>query len=138
MHTISAQALNISLFGSLQLQHSTRGGIKENRRKVQALLIWLLLEDNQAHSREQLIALLWPEMSRKDGLSNLRVALSRVKKHLADKDALEAKRSEVTLHQSPHHTIDVRMFESLVEQVDRHQHVNLPECKPCLERLRNA
>ncbi|MEM9776405.1 MAG: BTAD domain-containing putative transcriptional regulator, partial [Chloroflexota bacterium] len=138
MHTISAQRLNVSLFGSLQLHHSNQGEIKENRRKVQALLIWLLLEDNQAHSREQLIALLWPEMSRKDGLSNLRVALSRVKKHLADKDALEAKRSEVTLHQSPYHTIDVRVFESLIEQVDHHQHSNLPDCEACLGRLRKA
>ena len=98
MQATSTPTLDISLLGSLQLYHSIHGGIKENRRKVQALLAWLLLEDNQAHSRDHLIALLWPDMNREDGLRNLRVALSRVKKHLADGDALEANRAEVTLH----------------------------------------
>ena len=84
MQAISTPKLDISFLGSFQLHHSIHGGIKENRRKVQALLIWLLLEDNQAHSREQLTTLLWPDMNRENGLRNLRVALSRVKKHLAD------------------------------------------------------
>ncbi|MFK7805153.1 MAG: BTAD domain-containing putative transcriptional regulator [Anaerolineae bacterium] len=138
MHTISAPTLDISLFGSLKLHHSIHGGIKENRRKVQALLIWLLLEDNQAHSREQLAALLWPEMNRDDGLRNLRVTLSRVKKHLADGDALEAKRAEVILNQSPSHKIDVRQFERLIHQIDNHEHKALAHCDDCLSNLRQA
>ncbi len=138
MQVISAPMLDISLFGSFRLHHSIHGGIKENRRKVQALLIWLLLEDNQAHSREQLIAILWPEMNRENGLRNLRVALSRVKKHLADGEALEAKRSEVTLHQSPYHKIDVRQFEELTEQIDQHQHEDLAVCHACLDKLRQV
>ncbi len=138
MQAISTPTLDISLFGSFQLHHSIHGGIKENRRKVQALLIWLLLEDNQAHSREQLIALLWPEMNRENGLRNLRVALSRVKKHLADGDALEANRAEVTLHRSPHHIIDVRQFEALIQEVDNHRHEKIATCGDCLGKLRQA
>ena len=138
MEAISAPKLDISLFGSFQLHHSIHGEIKENRRKVQALLIWLLLEDNQTHSREQLIALLWPEMNRENGLRNLRVALSRVKKHLADGEALEAKRAEVTLHRSSNHKIDIRHFEELVHQVDHHEHDQLAGCTECLSKLRQA
>jgi len=51
MQAVSTPTLDISLFGSFQLHHSVHGEIKETRRKVQALLIWLLLEDNQAHRR---------------------------------------------------------------------------------------
>ncbi len=138
MQAISTPTLDISLFGSFQLHHSIHGEIKETRRKVQALLIWLMLEDNQAHSREQLITLLWPEMNREDGLRNLRVALSRVKKHLADSNALEAKRAEVTLHQSSSHNIDVRKFEELVHQIDHHRHDQLARCSDCLNKLRQA
>lgn len=138
MQVISDPTLDISLFGPLQLHHSIHGGIKENRRKVQALLVWLLLEDNQPHSRAQLVALLWPDMSRENGLRNLRVALSRVKKHLADDDALEATRADVTLHQSPQHLIDVRRFEAFVQQIDAHNHKRLAECEPCLSQLRQA
>ncbi|MFT5194756.1 MAG: putative ATPase/DNA-binding SARP family transcriptional activator [Candidatus Promineifilaceae bacterium] len=138
MQTTLATTLKISLLGPLQLYHSVTGEIKENRRKVQALLIWLLLEDNQAHSREQLIALLWPEMSRDDGLNNLRVTLSRVKKHLADGDALEASRSGVTLLRSPSHNIDVRHFEAFIKETEKHNHESLASCTSCQEKLHAA
>ena len=128
MEAISNPIIDISLFGSFQLHHSTEGEIKENRRKVQALFVWLLLEDNQFHSREQLATLFWPEMSREDGLRNLRVTLSRVKKLLTDEDALESKRAEVSLHRSQAHQIDVHEFEELIYQVDHHQHDALTDC----------
>ena len=75
-------------------------------------------------------------MNREDGLRNLRVALSRVKKHLADPNSLEANRNEVTLHQSSQHIIDVRRFELLIKQIDRHSHDSLAQCDSCLGTLR--
>ena len=138
METLIGPTLSLSLLGPPRMTHSTLGELKESRRKVQALLIWLLLENEQSHSREQLIALFWPEMGREDGLRNLRVTLSRVRKHLAEPTALTATRAEIQLHASPQHATDVSRFEQLIKQTEKHDHNDFAICDRCQANLEEA
>lgn len=138
MPTIAPPTLELSLLGPLQITHSAQGEIKENRRKVQALLVWLLLEADQTHSRDQLIALFWPEMDRAGGLQNLRVVLSRVRKHLVEPTALEATRADICLHSATTHQIDVLRFNQAIHQTETHDHLSLEACAQCQSNLHRA
>ena len=51
--------------------------------KVQALLFYLALNP-EMHARDSLAALLWPEMSDRKALTNLRNTLSNLRKRIGD------------------------------------------------------
>ena len=55
--------------------------------KVRALLAFLAIEHHSAHSREILGTLLWPEANASTARTNLRKALSTLRKALADEDS---------------------------------------------------
>src|SRR5688572_12527176 len=60
--------------------------LKFRSRKELALLIYLVVEGGQ-HSREKLMALLWPESDRKRGQASLRNTLVRLRQGLAGVEA---------------------------------------------------
>ena len=91
----SAAEIEISLLGSWQLRYRAGPTKKEPRRKEQALLAYLAVEANQPHSRDSLVGLFWPDMPAADARNNLRVALSRLKKHLGNGNYLETTRHTV-------------------------------------------
>ncbi len=80
--------LEIHLLGSFQVtqRETPLAGFESN--KVRALLAYLAVEANRPHQRRKLAALLWPEFSETTALSNLRYALSNLRKVIGDRSAI--------------------------------------------------
>src|SRR6478672_651656 len=108
---------------------------------ARGLLSYLALDPDRPHQREQLAALLWPDMPQAAAYANLRQALARMRKALPDTpdalafleitpQTLEFKRSAAA--------IDVIHFDELLAECAAHTHAYLPSCPTCVERLTEA
>lgn len=135
--SMESHAIHLSLLGSWQLIANGEKK-REPRQKVKGLLAYLALEANQTHSREQLSALLWPEMGKKESQNNLCVTLYRLKKLMNHSDVIEASRGEVSFNTAVSHAIDVSQFETAVKKTERHDHASLSQCQACLADLETA
>ena len=111
--------------------------------KIRALFAYLALESGQSHRRDALAGLLWPEMDQTAALTNLRLALHRLRETL---DRVEPAVS-ATLIQSNRQTIqlmptfvtsDVQRFQALLTACATHVHVRLQQCSDCCVRLVEA
>ena len=74
--------LQLQLLGPARVVHAQEGEIEFRGRLPLALLAYLAVESGQAHSRETLMGLLWPELPEADARNNLRVTWSRLRKML--------------------------------------------------------
>ena len=80
--------LSLSLLGPFQVTLD-RHLIKEFKsNKVRALLAYLAVEADRPHGRETLAGLLWPDWPNRDAMSNLRYALSDLRRVIGDRDAI--------------------------------------------------
>jgi len=82
--------LDIRLFGSLQLKRGELSLTNFGSNKVRALFAYLVVESRRPHQRRKLGALLWPEVPETTALSNLRYALSNLRKVIRDHSAQPA------------------------------------------------
>lgn len=133
----------IRCFGAFEVHN---GGTLINAfptHKIRALLAYLALATGQAHQRELLAGLLWPEMGQAAALNNLRLALHRLREAL---DNLQPEIS-ATLLQSTRQTltlntavvsVDVGLFQHLLATCAAHAHTELAHCTECLARLHQA
>jgi WD40 repeat protein/DNA-binding SARP family transcriptional activator len=96
--------------------------------KVRALLVYLATESHRPHPRESLAALLWPDWPDCAALSNLRYALSDLRKVIGDRTAeppfLLISREAIQFNTESNHWLDVAEFTSLAggqdfEQLER-------------------
>lgn len=76
--------LSVSLLGGFSVTLDGRPVTNFESNKVRALLAYLVTEADRAHSRDKLAALLWPDMSDQAARSNLRYALSNLRKAIGD------------------------------------------------------
>ena len=78
--------LQIRLFGSPSF---TLDGVPVDLRsdKARALLAFLAVEANQAHRREKLAGLLWPDYTEASARTDLRRALADLRRAIADEAA---------------------------------------------------
>ncbi len=81
--TQPSPALEIYLFGTMQVLRNGQPITDFASRKAEALLAYLLLNP-QPHPRETLADLLWDDRTQKQALGNLRVLLSNLRKLLPD------------------------------------------------------
>lgn len=81
--TSSNAALEIHLFGTVQVLQNGQLVTDFASRKAEALLAYLLLNP-QPHPRDTLADLLWDDRTQKQALGNLRVLLSNLRKVLPD------------------------------------------------------
>ena len=79
--------LTLTLLGPFQATLDERPVTEFKSNKVRALLAYLAVEEDRPHPREVLAGLLWPEWPDRDALSNLRYALSNLRKAIGDRDA---------------------------------------------------
>jgi DNA-binding SARP family transcriptional activator len=79
--------LSVSLLGGFSVTLDGRPVTNFESNKVRALLAYLVTEADRAHSRDKLAALLWPDMSDQAARSNLRYALSNLRKAIGDGSA---------------------------------------------------
>jgi DNA-binding SARP family transcriptional activator len=111
--------LSLSLLGAFQvtLDGQPVTGFKSN--KVRALLAYLAVEADRPHRREVLAGLLWPEWPDRDALSNLRYALSNLRKVIGDRQAqppfLLITRDALQFNPAADTWLDVTAFTELVE-----------------------
>jgi WD40 repeat protein/DNA-binding SARP family transcriptional activator len=90
--------------------------------KVRALLAYLAVESHHPHSREKLAALLWPDWPNSAALSNLRYALSDLRKVIGDRTAdpafLLITREAIQFNTESDHSLDVAQFIELTSTGD--------------------
>jgi len=87
--------------------------------KVRALLAYLATESQRSHPREALAALLWSDWPDRAALSNLRYALSNLRKVTGDRKAdppfLIISREAIQFNAESDHSLDVAEFTQLSE-----------------------
>ena len=132
--------LRLTLFGSPRLARADGTPLALRSRKHLALLIFLATEQRQSHSRDSLLALLWPEAGETAARNNLRVALADLRKTLGDNETalLQTTRHTVQLELAGGHGLDVLAFRVLLETVRAHAHDALERCADCLGHLEQA
>ncbi len=116
--------LSLSLLGPFQvtLDGEPVTGFKSN--KVRALLAYLAVEADRPHRREVLAGLLWPEWPDRDALSNLRYALSNLRRVIGDRKAeppfLLITRDTLQFNAASDYWLDVTAFTEMVEADKTH------------------
>jgi DNA-binding SARP family transcriptional activator/predicted ATPase len=87
--------------------------------KVRALLAYLAVEADRPHRREVLAGLLWSEWPDREALSNLRYALSSLRRAIGDRDAdpefLLVTRDSLQLNTASDFWLDVAAFTDAVQ-----------------------
>ena len=81
------EKLDIRLLGPIELKRGANSTLGFESNKVRALIAYLVVESGRPHQRRRLAALLWPEMPESSALSNLRYALSNLRKVIGDRSA---------------------------------------------------
>jgi DNA-binding SARP family transcriptional activator/predicted ATPase len=97
-------------------------GFKSN--KVRALLAYLAVEADRPHRREVLAGLLWPDWPDRDALSNLRYALSNLRRVIGDRTAeppfLLITRDTLQFNTASDYWLDVTAFTEMMEADKTH------------------
>jgi predicted ATPase/DNA-binding SARP family transcriptional activator len=126
----NSPGIKLFLLGSPRVECNGRPVTLETRKAV-ALLAYLALT-RQAHHRDTLAALLWPDQDQTRARGALRTTLSVLYKALG-KSGLEITRETISLDPSTRFWLDVTQFRALMAQCRTHGHGSdevCPECKP--------
>ncbi len=136
--------LSLSLLGSPCVTLEPLGDVVLTNRKAMALLAYLAVNSSQAHSRETVLGLLWPELPEADARNNLRVTWSQLRSKLGD-DAVGASdafllsnRIEMQFNPRSAYGLDVTEFNELLAACTQHAHSRRGNCPECQERLAQA
>lgn len=110
-------------------------------RKILALVAYLAVSDLEAegrrHSRDSLIALLWPELEPSRARANLRRNLSLLRTAL-EGEWLVVDRQTIGTDPNADFGLDVERFVRLVRAWETHDHAPEQVCPRCLEALAEA
>ena len=101
------------------------------------VLLAYLAVTGRFHSRDSLLALLWPDNDTESARANLRRTLSGLRKTIAV-DFLEVDRIQVGVRADADFTIDVNQFQTLLTQAEAHEHDADVVCSQCLKLLEEA
>jgi predicted ATPase/DNA-binding SARP family transcriptional activator/Tfp pilus assembly protein PilF len=109
--------------------------------KIRALLAYLAVEADRPHRREALAGLLWPDVPDRIARQNLRLSLHRLRDALSDRGA-ESDYFKITresIQAKPQAlSVDVSLFNRLLEETRSHVHDHLATCQACADRLKQA
>ena len=112
--------LSLSLLGPFQVTLGGRPVTEFKSNKVRALLAYLAVEADRPHRREVLAGLLWPEWPDREALSNLRYALSSLRRAIGDRDANPAflliTRDSLQFNTASDYRLDVTAFSEAVQR----------------------
>jgi len=113
------EQLVIHFFGSMQLKRGECPLTNFGSNKVRALFAYLVVESGRPHQRRKLSALLWPEAPETTALSNLRYALSNLRKAIGDHAAqppyLVTSPQTIQFNDAVNVQVDVTRFEKACE-----------------------
>ena len=118
------EKLEIRLFGSMKLMRGEAALTNFGSNKVRALLAYLVVESRRPHQRRKLGALLWPDIPETTALSNLRYALSNLRKAIGDRTAqpsyLVTTPQTIQFNRESNAQVDIALF----EEACSHAHQN--------------
>ena len=80
--------LSLSLFGPFQARLDGEPLGSFHSSKVQALLVYLTVEQANPHRREKLMTMLWPGMPERSARSNLRNTLYQMRRLIEGEDEM--------------------------------------------------
>jgi DNA-binding SARP family transcriptional activator/predicted ATPase len=111
--------LHVVTLGQLQFRLNGRS-LAFRMSKAAALLVYLMVEADKAHGREQLATLLWPEESERKAAENLRQALYQLRRSFgAEADRyLTVSRAAVQFNADSPHTLDVAQLAAALDRQD--------------------
>ena len=135
----------LAILGTFNLEAAGGTPVKFSTAKTIAILAYLALESragvNHTHQRRSLAALLWPEISDRYALQNLRNTLYSLRQTLEQTGTtpplLEVTRKTVTFN-SAAVTVDALELQTLAASVATHAHEQLHKCPICVEKLVRA
>ena len=127
--------LKLFLFGPPDLKLDSQS-LEIDARKSMALLAYLAVTGN-SHSRETLLALLWPELGPRRARNVLRRNLSVLNKILKGQ-WLVVKDDTVGLDERTAAWVDVTYFRQLAQSWQHHDHARSQVCAGCLSDLVEA
>jgi len=111
--------LSISCLGPFQVTLDGQPVMDFKSNKVRALLAYLAVEADRPHRREILAGLLWPDWSDRSALSNLRYALSNLRRVIGDRIAeppyLLIARDTLQFNTTSDYRLDVTTFTTQTE-----------------------
>jgi DNA-binding SARP family transcriptional activator len=113
--------LSLTFLGSFQATLGGKPITAFRSAKVQGLLVYLALENQQPHARDVLAALFWPDEPEAVAKKNLRQSLYQLRQVLGDADPqkipyLLVTRSTVQFNPASDHALDVTAFETYLEK----------------------
>jgi predicted ATPase/DNA-binding SARP family transcriptional activator len=133
--------LQLYFLGPWRVIDAQVGEIEFRGRLPLALLAYLAVESGQAHSRESLTGLLWPELPEADARNNLRVTWSRLRHRVGtstDVPFLTSTRFDLRFDPDSSHWLDVAEFQTLIAAAEGHAHGEGGVCSYCCQKLARA
>lgn len=134
--------LVISALGAFQVTLDGRPVTEFESNKVRALLAYLAVESDRPHSRDALMALLWPDQPDRVARNNLRHILPNLRQVIGDATAqppfLFITRDSIQFNTGSDYALDVATFNALLDACERHTHRHAEACRSCIRRLRQA
>ena len=111
--------LSLSLLGTYEITLDGAPVTGFESAKVRALLAYLAVGADRAHSRETLVGLLWSDWPERSARNNLRRALSNLRTAIGDRTAeppfLSISRETIQFNLAGDHWLDVSAFRALAE-----------------------
>jgi DNA-binding SARP family transcriptional activator len=129
--------IQIALLGPWQVRLAGQLMPRFPTAKVQALLAYLAVEAETAHTRDTLIGLLWGDYRADSARQNLRKALQHLRQLLRPGYLLTTNRT-VQFNPESNSCLDITQFTQLVGACRQHPHADLLTCSACMERLQQA
>jgi predicted ATPase/DNA-binding SARP family transcriptional activator len=134
--------LALSFLGAFQASREGKAVVGFESNKVRALFIYLAIESDRPHSREELAGFLWPDRPDQVARTNLRQALANLRQTLGDEAGREpyllVTRESVQLNSKAEVYMDVGRFTSLLATAKQHLHRREEACHRCAGWLREA
>lgn len=138
--------LVFSLLGPLQILLDGRPLTDFVYAKARALLIYLAVEADRPHSRDELVGLLWPELGETAARNNLRQALADLRRVLGEEQArpersrrfLFVTREAIQFNSAADYSADVAAFSRTMQACARHRHRHVDRCPVCLAHMAEA
>lgn len=110
--------------------------------KARALLAYLAVESQRAHSREALVGLLWPDLPEDVARTNLRQALSALRQVISDAAAsppfLHVTRDSIQFNAASSLSLDVTNFTQHLAACEHHPHRHSERCAVCIDHMQQA
>lgn len=135
--------LSLYVLGSFQVLLADEILTKRFRTaKERALVAYLAVESGRAHPRETLAELLWPGRPEGTARTNLRQALSGVRRTVGDREAINPLLlvNDDSVQINPQHDLwlDASTFEGHIQATQTHAHKGVESCPVCAQHLEEA